>query len=109
MKSLNQSVSKVYILVDIHKILVSGHFPLPINAFLHPCGHSDDQVLQELVLLCPLQPNLQDRLLLMLKVGAVVVPQLLLHPRPKVLDWVEVRGLPGLFTNLMWGRLLESG
>ncbi len=47
----------------VHTILVYGHFPLPIN----------DQIQQELVLLCNRQPYLQDHFLPMLKVHAVVV------------------------------------
>ncbi len=78
MKEVYQKISKVYILVYIHNSTSIWSFPLPFNDFLHPGGLANDQVLK-VTLLCSLQQQLQECLLLQLEVGAVVVLQLLLH------------------------------
>ena len=49
------------------------------------------QVLQEVHLLGPLEPDQEDGRLPLVHVGAIVTGQLLLHPGPHCLDWIEVR------------------
>ncbi len=88
-----KSFKSVYFgLHTVHNNTSICSFPLPFNDFQHPGGHTGDHVLQELALLGPVKPHLQDCLLPLLEVGAVLVLQLLLHLRPDGLDVIEVGG-----------------
>ncbi len=71
--------------------LVFGHATIPVNHLLDPRRHRPHQVMQEIRFRCPLEPDQEDGRLPQFHVGAIVTGQLLLHPGPHCLDWIEVR------------------
>ena len=71
--------------------LVFGHATIPVNHLLDPRRHRLHQVMQEIRFRCPLEPDQEDGRLPLVHVGAIVTGQLLLHPGPHCLDWIEVR------------------
>ncbi len=92
-----------------NNLFMMGHFstcypPFSVNNFLQPPRHGLLRALQVLDVIHLEGPQLQNFPLPLIQVLGTGIPQLLLHPCPHILDWVQVRAIAWPFNELMVGQ-----